>query len=124
MTRAHSGLAAQATPTENGGCRMTSIPEKELQINLDSILSRAQTERIVISRRGKPCAVLVGIEDYNSEELRLASSVDFWRIIRQRRASGTSFPLTEVEVSLGIMPGKSTGKRARAKKPRRHSSSP
>ena len=41
---------------------MRNVPEKQLRVNLDSILTR-QTERIVISRRGKPCAVLVGIED-------------------------------------------------------------
>jgi len=100
---------------------MRTVPEKELQINLDSILSRAQNERIVISRRGKPCAVLVGIEDYDSEDLRLASSVDFWRMIRQRRASGTSFSLADVEVRLGITRSKPTGKRAAARKTRKHS---
>ena len=64
---------------------MRSVPEKELQANLDSILTRAQSEYIVISRRGKPCAVLVGIEEYDSEDLELASSEDFWRMVRQRR---------------------------------------
>ena len=74
---------------------MSSVPEKELQQNLDSILTRAQSERIVISRRG--FAVLVGIEDYDVEDLALASSDDLWRTIRQRRASGNSLPLSEVE---------------------------
>lgn len=84
---------------------MRNVPEKELQSNLDLILTRAQSERIVISRRGKPCAVLVGIEDYDAEDLRLASSEDFWRMIRRRRAGGKSIPLAEVEARLGI-PGK------------------
>jgi len=100
---------------------MRTIPEEELQSNLESILSSAQSERIVISRRGKPCAVLVGIEDYDPEDLRLASSVDFWRMIRQRRASGTSFSLADVEVRLGITRRKPTGKRATAKKKRKRS---
>jgi len=98
---------------------MRTVSEKELQINLDAILSCAQNERIVISRRGKPCAVLVGIEDYDPEDLRLASSVDFWHMIRQRRASGTSFSLAEVEERLGITRRKPTGKRAAAKKTRK-----
>ncbi len=46
---------------------MRNVAEKELQINLNAILTRAQSERIVISRGGKPCAVLVGIEDYDAE---------------------------------------------------------
>jgi prevent-host-death family protein len=53
---------------------MSNVPEKELQQNLDSILTRAQSERIVISRRGKPCAVLVGIKDYDAEDLGLATA--------------------------------------------------
>jgi prevent-host-death family protein len=100
---------------------MSTIPEKELQMNLDVILSRAQKERIVISRRGKPCAILVGIEDYDAEDLRLASSVDFWRMIRQRRSSGQEFPLTEVEARLRNTRRKPNGKRAARSKPRKPS---
>ncbi len=48
---------------------MKSLAEKELKADLDSILTCAQSERIVISRRGKPCAVLVGIENYDTEDL-------------------------------------------------------
>jgi prevent-host-death family protein len=100
---------------------MSNVPEKELQQNLDSILTRAQSERIVISRRGKPCVVLVGIEDYDAEDLALASSEDLWRTIRQRRASGNSLPLSEVEARLGNASGEPARKHAPAKKPRRHS---
>jgi len=102
---------------------MRNVPEKELQINLDAILTRAQSERIVISRHGKPCALLVGIEDYDAEDLRLASSDDFWRMIRMRRASGKSFPIAEVEERLetGTTSGKPAGRRAATRKARKHS---
>ncbi len=100
---------------------MSNVPKEELQQNLDSILTRAQSERIVISRRGKPCAVLVGIEDYDAEDLGLASSEDFWRLIRLRRASGKSLPLAEVEARLGIASEKPSGKRAATRKSRKHS---
>jgi prevent-host-death family protein len=89
---------------------MSDVPEKELEQNLESILTRAQSERIVISRHGKPRAVLIGIEDYDSEDVGLASSEDFWRMIRQRRASGKSIPLAEVEARFGITSGKPVGK--------------
>jgi prevent-host-death family protein len=99
---------------------MSNVPEKELKQNLDSILTRAQSERIVISRRGKPCAVLVGIESYSAEDLATASSEDFWRVIRLRRASGKSFPIAEVEARLGITSAKPARKRAPRKKKRKH----
>jgi prevent-host-death family protein len=91
---------------------MKTIPAQELRTNLEAVLSSAQAERIVISRRGKPCAVLVGIEDYDAEDLRLASSHDFWEMIRQRRTAGKSIPLAEVEERLGVTSRKSANKRA------------
>ena len=84
---------------------MSNVSEKDLQQNLNSILTRAQSERIVISRRGKPCAVLVGIEDYDAEDVALAGSEEFWRMIQTRRTSGKSLPLTEVEARLKVKRG-------------------
>ena len=82
------------------------VPEKELQIDLDSIVTRAQCERIVISRRGKPCAVLVGIEDDDAGDLGMASSEDFWRMIRERRTGGKACVILEIRVvdCAGITP--------------------
>jgi prevent-host-death family protein len=99
---------------------MSNVPDNELKQNMDSILTRAQSERIVISRHGKPCAVLVGIEDYDAEALGLASSEDFWRMIRLRRTSGKSFPLEDVETRLGIASGKPTVKRGSSRKTRKN----
>ena len=73
----------------------------------------------MISRRGKPCAVLVGIEDYDAEDLKLASSQDFWQMIQRRRTSGNSLPLAEVEARFGIASAKRPGKRAPSRKPRK-----
>lgn len=95
---------------------MKSIAAKELKANLDAVLSSAQCERIVISRHGKPCAVLVGIEDYDAEHLRLVSSQDFWRMIRARRAGGKSIPLSDVETRLGGSGRKPAMKRVVPKK--------
>jgi prevent-host-death family protein len=98
---------------------MTSITDKDLQLNLDSILTRAQSERLVISRRGKPCAVLVGIEDYDAEDLKLAVPPEFWQMIQRRRTSGKSLPLAEVEARVGVTSTKRPWKRAPSRKPRK-----
>ncbi len=95
---------------------MSNVPDKELQQNLDSILTLAQSERIVISRRGKPCAVLVGIEDYDEEAVALAGSEESWHMIRTRRTSGKSLPLAEVEARLEIKPGEPPTRRAAPRK--------
>jgi hypothetical protein len=95
---------------------MSNVPEKELQKTLDAILTLAQSERGVISRRVKPRAVLVGIEDYDAEDLATASSEGFWNMVRQRRASGKSIPLGEVEARLGITSEKPAAKRSATRK--------
>ena len=93
---------------------MKNIAANELKENLDAVLSSVQGERIVISRHGKPCAVLVGIEDYDAEDLRLSSSQGFWRMIRSRRTRGKSIPLSDVEAHL-----ESAGRKPASKRPAR-----
>jgi hypothetical protein len=97
------------------------VREKELQTHLDAILTLAQSERIVISRGGKPCAVLVGIENYDAEDLSLARSEEFWRMIRARRTSGPELPLAEVEKRLGVTGNSPTGKAGANRRARKHS---
>lgn len=79
---------------------MRRISATDLGANVDDVLDSAQNERIVISRQGRPCAVLVGIEDYDDEDLQLCSSEEFWQMIRERRSTGKSVPLAEVEARL------------------------
>jgi len=101
--------------------RMKNIASKDLKENLDAVLNSAQAERIVISRHGKPCAVLVGIEDYDAEDLQLASSQDFWQMIHSRRTHGKSIPLSEVESHLAGTRRKAVSKRAAPKKAKKSS---
>jgi prevent-host-death family protein len=100
-----------------GGYPMRTVAVKELTSNPDAILNSAQKERIIVSRKGRPCAVIVGIEDYDEEDLQIASSQEFWRMVRERRRSGKSYPLAEVEARLNGSKRKSSGKRAANKHP-------
>lgn len=50
-----------------------------------NIFIEAQTERIVVTRQGKPVALVIGIEGMNEEQLQLGSSDKFWNLITQRR---------------------------------------
>jgi prevent-host-death family protein len=90
---------------------MKTIPATDLQTNLDLVLDSSQDEGIVIVRKGRPSAVLVGIEHYDREDLQLATSPEFWRMIGQRRTEGRSVPLAEVESRLGTSRRKPADKR-------------
>ncbi len=53
--------------------------------DLKSCVSQAQQERIVIVRKGRPVALIVGVEGMDLEQLELGSSDKFWKLIERRR---------------------------------------
>ncbi len=56
------------------------------QAVLDACIHAAQHERIVLTREGKPVALLVGVEGMDQEQLDLGSDVRFWELISERRS--------------------------------------
>jgi prevent-host-death family protein len=81
---------------------MKTISNHDAQVDIDAVLDSAQSERIIVTRNGKPSAVIVGLESYDEEDLRLASSAHFWRMIQERRGSGTSISLSELKTRLKL----------------------
>jgi len=57
--------------------------------DLESCVSRAQRERLVVTRKGKPVALVVGVEGLDPEQVDLGSSDRFWKLIRRRRKQKT-----------------------------------
>jgi PHD/YefM family antitoxin component YafN of YafNO toxin-antitoxin module len=80
---------------------MKTIAVSNADSKLDSLVGSAQKERVLLTRAGKPSALLIGIENYDEEDLALATSANFWRMIEDRR-SGKSLPLSEVKARLGL----------------------
>jgi antitoxin (DNA-binding transcriptional repressor) of toxin-antitoxin stability system len=56
---------------------------------LDDCIEDAQHERVVITRKGKPVALVVGVEGLDEEQLQLGSSEKFWTLIEARRKQKT-----------------------------------
>ncbi len=59
------------------------------QATLDTCIRDAQHERVVITREGKPVAMIVGVEGMDKEQLELGASDSFWRLITERREQKT-----------------------------------
>jgi len=59
------------------------------ETSLDSCVKQAQKERVVLTRNGKPVALVVGIEGLDQEQLEVADSNKFWELIQQRRGQST-----------------------------------
>ena len=52
----------------------------------ESFLDAAKKERVVLTREGKPVALLIGLDE---EQQDLGSSEEFWSLITQRRRQPT-----------------------------------
>lgn len=57
--------------------------------DLQSCISQAQHERVVIVRDGKPVALVVGVAGMDPEQLELGSSDRFWKLLAGRRKQKT-----------------------------------
>src|SRR5437879_13854563 len=86
--------------------------------DLDSCVVRAQQERLIITRKGRPVAIVVGVEGISSEQLQLGTSEKFWKLIEQRRRQGT---MSRVALERRIAAGKQQRKKEAVKRPVRTS---
>jgi prevent-host-death family protein len=60
----------------------------QFSANAKQYVDDSQQEAIVVTRHGKPCAVLYGVVD-DIESSELAHSEEFWTMIEQRRRGRT-----------------------------------
>jgi prevent-host-death family protein len=68
---------------------MKMVTARELQKKIKQCVDAAQADRVVVTRHGKPAAVLVGVEGSDWEDLVLQSSPAFWKLIEERRKHPT-----------------------------------
>ena len=94
---------------------MKSISLAEARADIEAVLDSAQKERVLVTRAGKPSAVIVGIESYDEEDLALARAPEFWRMIEQRR-QGRFISLTQLKARLKAREQKRHSKPANGKR--------
>ena len=68
---------------------MKTVPVRDLQKKLKRCIDEAQEGRVVITRRGKPAALLLGVEGKDWETVILETDPTFWKLIQQRRKEPT-----------------------------------
>ena len=59
------------------------------QATLDACVRDAQEEQVLLTRDGKPVALIVGIDGLDEEQVQLGSSAKFWALVAERRAEKT-----------------------------------
>ena len=80
---------------------MRAVSVRDLQKRVKECVAAAQRDRVVITRRGKPAAVLVGVEREDWEAVVLETDPKFWKLIRARRRQPT-VSLSELKSRLGM----------------------
>ena len=68
---------------------MKTVSVRDLQKAIKKCVDAAQDERIVVTRNGKPAALLVGLEGQDWETVLLQTSPSFWKLIENRRKEET-----------------------------------
>jgi len=62
---------------------------QDLQKRANELVAKAQKDWVVITRYGKPAAVLVGVDKQDWESVVLQTDPKFWKLIRTRRKQAT-----------------------------------
>ena len=78
---------------------MKTATSRVLARRTAACLDAAQGGPVVITRRGKPVAVLIGVEGYDMEDVYYMTSLSFRREIESRRQQPTR-PIDEVREKL------------------------
>lgn len=64
---------------------MKLIPLREAKEQLSEYVVAAQKDRVLITKHGKPSALIWGVEGYDIEDIVYMTDPKFWGMIRKRR---------------------------------------
>ncbi|PIX38600.1 MAG: hypothetical protein COZ56_20095 [Armatimonadetes bacterium CG_4_8_14_3_um_filter_58_9] len=68
---------------------MRTVSMSQLEKEPTSCLDMAQGDQVVITRNGRPAAVVIGVEGQDWESIQLGLDSSFWELIHKRRAQPT-----------------------------------
>lgn len=68
---------------------MKTLTLKDAKARLGECIDTAQSESVLITRRGKPAAVVIGVEGHDWEDLQWATDPAFWAMIEESRQQPT-----------------------------------
>ena len=80
---------------------MKTVSVRDLLKTLRQRVDESQKERVVVTRRGHPAAILIGVEGMDWEQVLLQTDGAFWGLIRKRRKERAT-PLATVKRRLGV----------------------
>lgn len=93
---------------------MKVVAVRDAKASLSEYLNAAQHDRVLITRHGKPTALVIGVEGQELEDLLTMGNPRFWEMLESRRRSNRTLPLEEVLARFGL------STRRKASRPGKH----
>jgi antitoxin (DNA-binding transcriptional repressor) of toxin-antitoxin stability system len=81
--------AAHSARTDTEQMYATGVADDLGQTTLEACLEKSQHERVILTRNGKPVALIVNVEGLDAEQIELGGSDRFWKLMAERRAQFT-----------------------------------
>lgn len=97
---------------------MRVVAIREAKQQLSDCVDEAQRQRVLITRHGKPAAVVIGVEGRDLEQVLLMQDPRFWELIQARRAQPT-LSIDQVRQRFGLTRRRGTSRRTRNSRPGR-----
>lgn len=66
---------------------MKTVSLREAKQQLSNYVARAQKDKILITKHGRPAAIVWGVEGHDFEDVIYMTNPDFWKMIHSRRKS-------------------------------------
>ena len=79
---------------------MKHLTLESLPSDVAVVVDRLGDDRVVLTRMGKPVAVLVGVDQFDEEDMQYAADPAFWDMIRQRRREPVASTLDQIKAKL------------------------
>ncbi|HLG19570.1 MAG TPA: type II toxin-antitoxin system Phd/YefM family antitoxin [Bdellovibrionota bacterium] len=74
----------------------------EAKNELSSYVTQSQKDRVLITRHGKPAALMIGVEGEELEDLLIRANPRFWQMIEKRRKESQTISAQEMRKRLGV----------------------
>ncbi len=69
---------------------------------LSAYVEEAQRGRVLVTRHGRPAALIIGVEGEEFEDLMTRTDPEFWRMIETRRSTSKTISASEMRKRLGL----------------------
>ncbi len=93
---------------------MRVLAMRDAKTGLSATLDEAQHDRVLITRNGKPSALVIGVEGREFEDVLLMSNPRFWEMIEASRKNPKMYSMDEVREYFGQRDAKNDVTRRRS----------